>query len=860
MDLSLDTSSATRCAETLRDHLTHTRDLSGTEAWASIFLIGSCTEDRIPESTWQDFDLHFALDTVYVPLETLDWLRDYLDALRRAGTPDCRIDGTVRDRHWKLIPDPSVTNNVGVHATLLSRADHYRRVSVHPLLADNMYTRCRVLRGIHPADWQGRRIPNKLDYLHSVGGLGWLSENLARAASLYLIDPTDRSFAPFVGGYCWNITGALLFHLYTLETGGIVGRHGALAYLRSCPDTPPDVLEQVELLESHRLTPEVDQATALALWDATGRMLDYAGSRILAAVGCGSAPEAWAGVREKPPAWTAVLDEDTTFGHVCRDESETYTNGVRHALEQARERLGAEVGVKEWPEFLRAAVSAGPAAKVQIWDRFGRLRQRLSHDYHDDWNEPVTERAIFGWEDGAQALLQRLNEWSILYPGEDWLDNVAHTFHRICRRQLGSVGIAVEDAESLDRCRRTIADALAVALPLRLPRVDFYELMRAAESLQGNPDAIDLSSGSPLVFEQISSIALNELAAPRWISPATLGAYADYDGLPAFTELICERWSSSVGRQLRSAEVMVTPGAQGALSLLQRWLAERGRRILYPLGVEFPGAVTREYPVAGVYASVAAGDGGTRAVLPDPEVFDWRKVGAVLLSQPHNPTTVAFTAEELRPLLVAARHHDAVMVFDRTYALPGAPMAVDPPTLPAEAIHIFSFSKVGLASERTGVLIGPEEVIRELCAVQRRLFLQTPKVGQALAAALLDAFAADPALGAMVGHTYRQRWDELAGALKETVSELIVDGDLRLHVWQGGPFLWAELPAGVDVWEFTDSCLRAGVVIMPGESLAVRPESLPTAAFRLGLGQPVGRLSEAGTRLGRVLCKAVSGP
>lgn len=860
MDLSLDTSSATRCAETLRDHLTHTFDLDGTDAFASVFLIGSCTDDRIPESTWQDFDLHFALDTVYVPPETLDWLRDFLDALRRACTPNCRIDGTVRDRHWKLIPDPSVANNVGVHATLLSKVDHYRRVSVHPLLGDNMYTRCRVLCGIHPASWQGRRIPNKLDYLHSVGGLGWLSENLARAASLYLIDPKDRSFAPFVGGYCWNITGALLFHLYTLETGGIVGRHGALAYLRSRADTPPDVLEQAELLESHRLTPEVDQATAIALWDAAGRMLDYIGSRILAAVGCVSPPEAWADVREKPPAWTAVLDEDTTFGHVCRDESESYTNGVRYALEQARDRLGADVGVKEWPEFLRAAASAGPVAKVQIWDRFGRLRERLSHDYRDDWNEPVAERAVFGWEDGAQAFLQRLNEWSILYPDEGWLDSVAQTFHRICRRQLGSVGIAVEDAESLDRYRRTIAEGLAVALPLRLGRVDFYELMKTAESLQGNPDAIDLSSGSPLVFEQISGVALNELAAPRWINAAKLGAYADYDGLPAFAELICERWSSSVGRPLHPAEVMVTPGAQGALSLLQRWLAERGRRILYPLGVEFPGAVTREHPAVGLYASVAAADGRRRVVLPDPESFDWLGVGAVVLSQPHNPTGVAFAAEELRPLLAAARQHDAVMVFDRTYALPGAPMAVDLPALPAEAIHIFSFSKVGLASERTGVLIATEEVVRDLCAVQRRLFLQTPKIGQALAAALLDALAADPALGAMVGHTYHQRWGELAGALEDSAAELIVNGNLGLHVWQGGPFLWAELHAGIDIWEFTESCLRAGVVIMPGESLAVRPESLPIAAFRLGLGQPVGKLSEAGTRLGQVLRKTVSRP
>jgi hypothetical protein len=466
MDLSLDTSSATRCAETLRDCLAET-EMAGISQFASVFLIGSCTVDGIPESTWQDFDLHFALDTAYVRPETLGWLRDFLEALRRTATPDCRIDGTVRDRHWKLTPDPSVANNIGVHATVLSRIDHYRRVCLHPLLANNMYTRCRVLRGVHPADWQGWRAPNRLDYLHSVGGLGWLSENLARATALYLIDPADRSFAPFVGGYCWNITGALLFHLYTLENGGVVGRHSALAYLRSREDVPADVLDKAELLESYRLTPEVDEATAVALWDAAGSMLDYTGSRILGSVGYNSAPEPWLGIREKPPSWAAAVSQDVTSVQVCRDESETYASSVRSAMERVREQLGAEVGVKEWPEFLRDAASSGPSVKMQVWDRFSRLRQRLSHDHHDDGDVPVPERALFGWEDGAQALLQRLNEWSILYPGQEWLGAVANIFHQISRQQLGTVGVAVRDADSPDLLRRAIADALTVALPMR---------------------------------------------------------------------------------------------------------------------------------------------------------------------------------------------------------------------------------------------------------------------------------------------------------------------------------------------------------------------------------------------------------
>jgi cytochrome P450/aspartate/methionine/tyrosine aminotransferase len=295
--------------------------------------------------------------------------------------------------------------------------------------------------------------------------------------------------------------------------------------------------------------------------------------------------------------------------------------------------------------------------------------------------------------------------------------------------------------------------------------MDFYELMTAAESMRGDSHTIDLSSGSPLLFEELSQIALNELAAPRWISASMLGGYADYDGVPAFLDLIRERWNDTFGWTLHPAEVMVTPGAQGALTLLRQWLAERGQRILYPLGVEFPGAVTRQDPAAGVYASIRLASGGCRAALPAPEALDWRDVGAVILSQPHNPTTATFTAEELRPLLSAASRHNAVLAFDRTYALPGAPMALDLPAPPDDAVHIFSFSKVGLASERTGVLVAPEEIVAELREVQRRMFIQTPKIGQALAAAMLDRLAADPGLGLLVGQTYRdgRLWNRRPG-------------------------------------------------------------------------------------------------
>lgn len=383
--------------------------------------------------------------------------------------------------------------------------------------------------------------------------------------------------------------------------------------------------------------------------------------------------------------------------------------------------------------------------------------------------------------------------------------------------------------------------------------MSFYDLVRDIESRRG--EVIDLITGAPLSFDGIGRLLGAELAAPRWIDARRLGAYADYDGIGEFVEMLVGRWSAMLGRQLDPREVMVTPGAQGALTLVLHWLATAGRRPLYPLALEFPGAVARAGRSVGRYRSVPYGaDGHVRAVLPDPAELDWSGVGAVLLSQPHNPTGVAFSPEELATLVAAAGRHDALVVIDRTYALPEAPMAVRPPPVPVDThvVQILSFSKVGLASERVGVLIGPADLVTELRSIQRRLFLQTPKVGQALAAALLDGLDRDPELAAGVGEAYRTRWWTLRDALAAAAPEALAAGRLRAHEWQGGPFLWAEL-VGASDQEVVRAALREGVAVLPGSELGLRSDGENPNAIRVGLGAPVDVLADAGQRLGKAL-------
>ena len=79
-------------------------------------------------------------------------------------------------------------------------------------------------------------------------------------------------------------------------------------------------------------------------------------------------------------------------------------------------------------------------------------------------------------------------------------------------------------------------------------------------------------------------------------------------------------------------------------------------------------------------------------------------------------------------------------------------------------VHLFSFSKTGLAAERLGVIAAHPRIIAALRAELRANAIAASHLGQLLAAALLEE-AARRGPCSRLGHLYRGRWQTLRGAL-----------------------------------------------------------------------------------------------
>ena len=393
-----------------------------------------------------------------------------------------KVEGFVKDRHWKMVPDDAFPVNVGVHATLMNAADHYRRVHWNPILSWNMYTRCLSMAGRHPGEAQGQHPPSLSHYSHSVGGIGWMSENFSRSVCLHILAPEDRSFYPFVGGYCWNAASTAMFHLVTLQEGRVSPRLGAFRYFLGQVKGDKALTESAERLHHYRECTDAALPSAREQFNAAGRVLAHISGVFLRRYPVGRCKEVPALGEIKSRALyegaLAKLGSERDSPKVIEFFREVDTADYYGSTEAALEKVasmagGASLSPKETFEFLRDW-SKRPSGLdlVRLWDKTSIQRRMLSHDYASWRGEGSTESALFGWEDGVQSLLQRLHEVYIELDGEG---------EELARLSELSLAIAEEQAEGwvvegsaaspqdFQQTTRRLGEMLRAHVPLNKP-------------------------------------------------------------------------------------------------------------------------------------------------------------------------------------------------------------------------------------------------------------------------------------------------------------------------------------------------------------------------------------------------------
>ena len=276
-----------------------------------------------------------------------------------------------------------------------------------------------------------------------------------------------------------------------------------------------------------------------------------------------------------------------------------------------------------------------------------------------------------------------------------------------------------------------------------------------------------------------------------------IGIYDPPRGEKKFLLTLANMLSEEYGWSIEPENICLTNGSQGGFFLLfnifaGRFAGGKSKKILLPVIPEYIG-----------YADLGLNDDFFESVRPRIELvgddlFKYRvdfeavkvtdDIGAICVSRPTNPTGNVLTDDEVHELARLAEKHSIPLIVDNAYGLPfpGIIYTEAEPFWNKNVILCMSLSKFGLPAVRTGIIIGPRDIIEILSGINAILNLAPTSLGAMLTTEIVRNHEIIRLSQEVVQPFYRQKMEKaLAG-----VREFFTGFKYRIHVPEGAMFLW----------------------------------------------------------------------
>ncbi|KMY67995.1 glutamate-pyruvate aminotransferase [Desulfocarbo indianensis] len=325
-------------------------------------------------------------------------------------------------------------------------------------------------------------------------------------------------------------------------------------------------------------------------------------------------------------------------------------------------------------------------------------------------------------------------------------------------------------------------------------------------------DIIDLGMGNPDLGtpDHIVAKMVEKVQDPR------NHRYSASKGITGLRKAICAWYKRRYDVDLDpDTEAVATIGAKEGLSHLVLATISPGDVVLVP---------SPTYPIHPYSVVISGGDLRSVPLMPDRDFFDdlltafrqtWPQPKMLIISFPHNPTTVCVDMDYMTKIVEFCKEHEIWLVHDFAYAdlcFDGyqAPSVLQVPGAKDVAVEFFSMSKsYSMAGWRLGYCVGNPELIHALTRIKSYLDYG---VFQPIQIAAVEALNKEQDCVKEIVEVYRHRRDTLVSGLNRVGWEVPCP--------KGTMFLWAPIPEqfrAMGSVEFSKLLIReAKVAVSPG--------------------------------------------
>jgi len=327
------------------------------------------------------------------------------------------------------------------------------------------------------------------------------------------------------------------------------------------------------------------------------------------------------------------------------------------------------------------------------------------------------------------------------------------------------------------------------------------------------PSIVRLDSGAP------------SFRTPEHISHAGVEAireghtsYAPWQGTPELLHAVCEYIARDTQVSYRSDEVLITHGASSGIYAVMATLLAPGDEILlldptyslYAPDALFVGAIPVAVPHnANYHIDVDAVKAAVTA-----------RTKMVLISNPNNPTGVAYGRDELRTLLQVCKDCDLFMVVDEAYSKILQPGVEHVPILSfsehrERIILLMTFSKTyAMTGWRLGYVVAPKDVLQHMLGFH--LSINGPICTFVQCAGVAALLGPQDCIAEFGAH-YQRR-----GALMHRLAQGI--RGLNPVTPQGGFYLYCKYDMNLPAVEVRQRLWDAGVAVRTGSEFGAAGE------------------------------------